>query len=135
MRSKSSAVQMATAFMAEPTVSYNMIYDAVTHAGDKNYAEKVSVPRATAAFVTSVVLNSILKSIVYALRDDDEDQTYLEKYVESLTGSILGQKFDYPGAFGWIGNVLTSELSVAGQIPYVRDVISLSTSAISARMA
>ena len=125
MRSKSSAMQMATSFMAEPTVSYNMLYDAVTHAGDKNYAEKVSVPRATAAFVTSVVLNSILKSTAYALRDDDEDQTLFEKYVESLTGSILGQKFDYPGAFGWIGNVLTSELSVAGQIPYVRDVISL----------
>ena len=34
-------------------------------------------------------MNSILVSLVYAARDDDEDETYLEKYIGSLTTELL----------------------------------------------
>jgi hypothetical protein len=37
----------------------------------------------------SVVLNAILVSFVYAARDDDEDETWLEKYFARLTTEVL----------------------------------------------
>lgn len=41
------------------------------------------------AVVASVVLNSILVSFVYAGRDDDEDDTWLEKYASSLATELV----------------------------------------------
>jgi hypothetical protein len=41
------------------------------------------------AIASSVILNSLLVSLVYAARDDDEDETYLEKYLASLTSELL----------------------------------------------
>jgi hypothetical protein len=82
MRSKSLYMNMLTAFMAEPTTSINMVEDAVykmVRGGDKQAGAKQ-----IAAVVASVILNSVLVSFVYAARDDDEDETYLEKYLTRL---------------------------------------------------
>ena len=86
MRSKGAFMSMWTAFMAEPTTTINMVEDALRKAkkGDKKYAA-----RAMGAVMTSVVINSLLVSLVYAMRDDDEDETFLEKYVQSFATEIL----------------------------------------------
>lgn len=86
MRSKSLFMGMITSFMAEPTTSINMMQEAIREfkAGDKRSARKMA-----GAVVTSVVLNSLLASIVYALRDDDEDETFLEKYISSVATEIV----------------------------------------------
>ena len=86
MRSKGVFMSMWTAFMAEPTTSINMLEDALRKAkrGNKKYAAK-----AIGAVTTSVVLNSLLSSLVYAMRDDDDDETFLEKYVQSFATEIL----------------------------------------------
>lgn len=86
MRSKDTGMKMATAFNAEPMTSLNMIVEGIVSAkrGDKSFA-KASVGAVTA----SVILNSILVSIVYAARDDDEDETYLEKYIGSMTSEVI----------------------------------------------
>ena len=86
MRSKSGMMNMATSFMAEPTTTINMLEDAIYKAkrGHKGYAAKVF-----ASVATSIVLNNALVAIVYAGRDDDEDETYLEKYVESFVSGIM----------------------------------------------
>ena len=86
MRSKSVFMNMATSFLAEPTTAINMIEDAIIKAsrGDKKAAS-----RQIGAVIASVVLNSLLVSLVYAGRDDDEDETYLEKYVGSFTSNVL----------------------------------------------
>ena len=86
MRSKDTGVKMATAFMAEPTTSLNMIVNAVVQSkrGNKKFARNI-----VGGVVSSIILNSILVSFVYAGRDDDEDETYIEKYLGSLTSELL----------------------------------------------
>jgi hypothetical protein len=86
MRSKSTLVNMWTSFMGEPTTSLNMLQDALLKGkrGNKKYTAKVM-----GAVFGSVILNSVLVSLVYAMRDDDEDETYLEKYLARLSTEIL----------------------------------------------
>ena len=86
MRAKSTFMNMWTSFMAEPTTSINMLEDALRQGkrGNKKYAAK-----AIGAVYGSVILNAALVSIVYAMRDDDEDETFLEKYASRLTTELL----------------------------------------------
>ena len=106
MRSKDKLMGMATSFMAEPTTSINMIYDAVLQGmrGNKAYMR-----RAIGAVVGAAVLNAVLKSIVYAERDEDDDETYGEKYVSALVAALKD-------------DVL---LLVPNSIPFVRDIMSI----------
>ena len=86
MRSKGAFMNMWTAFMAEPTTTINMVEDALRKGkqGDKKYAA-----RAMGAVLSSIIINSLLVSLVQAMRDDDEDETFLEKYVQSFATEIL----------------------------------------------
>jgi hypothetical protein len=104
MRSKDTGMKMATAFMAEPTTSINMIADALLKGkrGDRNYART-----AIGAVIASQIFNSILVSFVYAARDDDEEETYWEKYIGSVVGEIL------------------DGLNPAGYIPFIKDIQSI----------
>lgn len=104
MRSKDTGMKMVTAFMAEPTTSINMIANAITQGKRGN---KKGGAKAIGAVVASLLLNSILVSIVYAGRDDDEDKTYAEKYVGTLTREVIDSF-----------NPLT-------MIPFVKDIISI----------
>lgn len=104
MRSKDTGMKMATAFMAEPTTTINMVADAIIKGKRGN---KKGAAKAVGAVVASLLLNSVLVSIVYAGRDDDEDKTYAEKYVGTLTREIIDSF-----------NPLT-------MIPFVKDVISI----------
>ena len=104
MRSKDTGMKMATAFMAEPTTSINMIADALLQGkrGNRKYARS-----AIGAVIASQILNSILVSFVYAGRDDDEDETYMEKYIGTLSGEML------------------DSLNPAGYIPFIKDIMSI----------
>ena len=84
MRSKSVFMNMVTAFMAEPTTSINMLQDAFR----KGKRGKNTL-RVMAAVYGSVILNSALVSLVYAMRDDDEDETFLEKYLSRFTTEVI----------------------------------------------
>ena len=104
MRSKSGMMSMITSFMAEPTTSINMIEDAILKAkrGDKKYAA-----RAFASVMISVILNNALASIIYAMRDDDEDETFIEKYISAFASGML------------------DDLNPITYYPYLKDVWSL----------
>ena len=97
-------MKMVTAFMGEPTTSLNMLENALIQGkrGNKRYARK-----AVGSVVASMILNSILVSIVYAGRDDDEDKTYAEKYVSTLTEELL------------------DSLNPLTLIPFVKDIVSI----------
>ena len=86
MRSKDTGMKMATAFMSESMTSMNMIIEGIISAkrGNKEFARN-----SVGAVTASVILNSILVSIVYAARDDDEDETYLEKYIGIMTSEVI----------------------------------------------
>ncbi len=86
MRDKNFWASVATAFMAEPTTTANMVEDAVRKfaGGDKRMAGKVM-----SSVAVATVLNAALASVVYAARDDDDDKTYWEKYMASLAGETV----------------------------------------------
>jgi hypothetical protein len=104
MRSKDTGMKMATAFMGEPTTSLNMLENALIQGkrGNKRYARK-----AIGSVVASMILNSVLVSIVYAGRDDDEEKTYGEKYISTLTEELL------------------DSLNPLTLIPFVKDIVSI----------
>jgi len=106
MRSSDNAMKMATAFMAEPTTSLNMLVDAVYQVKNGNVPKSYGA-RVVGSLVAAAALNSILQSIVTAARDDDDDKTYLEVYLGQLLPNM------------W------SNLNPAGQIPMLKDVISI----------
>lgn len=107
MRSKGQFTKMFTSFAAEPTVSFNMLQDAIAHRGDKSYVGRVSVKRAAAAWTASVMLNALLKSLITAGRKDDEKKTYAEKYAAAFTENFL------------------NDLNPLNMIPGARDVVSI----------
>lgn len=104
MRSKDTGMKMATAFMAEPTTSINMVMDALRKGkqGNRKQARKI-----IGSVVASVILNSFLVSWVYAARDDDEDETYREKYLSAFFSSIK------------------DGLNPMTYIPFIKDIVSI----------
>ena len=86
MRSKNTLTKMATAFMAEPSTVANMIYGAVL---DFKRGKKDVATKTVAATIASVVINGLVSSLVYAFRDDDDDETFLEKYASAATTEVL----------------------------------------------
>lgn len=81
MRSRSTYMKMITAFMAEPTTSINMLADGFRQGG------KTAV-KAVATWTASALLNSLLASLVYAGRDDDDEKTWVEKYAASFADEM-----------------------------------------------
>jgi site-specific DNA-cytosine methylase len=101
MRSKTGLMQMATSFMAEPTTTVNLLEDAIRR-GDKKHMARVF-----GAVAVSIVLNNALASIVYAMRDDDEDETFIEKYFQSFTSGMI------------------DDINPMSYYPFLKDVYSL----------
>lgn len=104
MRSKDVGVKMATAFMAEPLTNVSMVVDAID---DFRNGRTALGARKLGSVVASMLLNSILVSFVYAARNDDDDKSYIEKYIAALAGELKD---------GF--NPLT-------YIPYIKDVVSI----------
>ncbi len=108
MRSRDTGVKMMTAFMAEPTVSLNMLVDAAVQAKKGNLK---GGGRYIGAFVASVVLNNILKALVTAPRDDDEEKTLIEKYIAKVVGGIGSELHPIKGPMSLI--------------PIAKDIVSI----------
>ncbi len=106
MRSKNELTKMMTSFMGEPTVNVNMLYDAVAQARRGNISKSKAVRTIGAVYLASLMA-SIAKSLVYALRDEDDDESYVEKYFQALGGSI------------------PDDINLLKWIPGVRDVLSI----------
>lgn len=86
MRSKSVYMKMLTSFMAEPTTTINMMGSALQDIRGKNFK---TAGKKISSVAAALILNSLLASLVYAARDDDEEKTYLEKYLSSLAAELV----------------------------------------------
>lgn len=104
MRSKGPYMNMATSFMAEPTTTANMFMSAVA---DIRNGDRQSGKRKISSIAAATVLNAILASFIYAARDDDEDKSYREKYLKSLTSELI------------------DSVNPMGYVPIVKDIWSL----------
>ena len=87
LKSKNLAVQMLVSFMNEPNTVANMAEKAVRDMMTKG--DRLQGMRTAHVLIHSIIFTGVLKSIIYAMRDDDEDETYTEKYIEALTGSLM----------------------------------------------
>lgn len=127
MRSKSKFGSMVTSFMAEPTTSMNMFMYSLLHIKDKNYSGKVHFIPATLALAATTIINAAVKAVVYAARDDDDYETFWEKYLAQLKSALFGDKIE--GLPDWLGTplgfVAGSDFSVFTQIPLVSDAMEL----------
>ena len=103
MRSKDVGAKMFTAFMAEPTTTLNILEDAVMKAirGNPKF-----MARAITSCLASSLINSALVSVVYAMRDDD-DEEYWKKYLSTL------------------GETTIDNINPLNMMPYIRDIWSM----------
>ena len=131
MRKPDSSAKMATAFMAEPTKTYNQFMGAVY---DLQQAQKPKervqamrrMGRSCFALTASIVVNAAVgQAFIDALRDDDDDEDYWEKYRQALTGlegdeETLGEKLK-----GIASGDLASDFLPWNYIPYVKTAASI----------
>jgi hypothetical protein len=116
MRQKSPYAGMVTSFMSEPTLSYNLVLNAVTQwqnarrSGEGTKEASKLAARAFAVYAISQIAASLVESIFDALRDDDDYESLWEKWKQS--------------EFGLDGN-LVQDLVLHNKLPYVRDVVSI----------
>lgn len=99
MRSDSLMMKELTSFKSEPTVSYNILLDSAMElileykrTGSITEARKRAWPfmwRAGMVYVTGQIATAAAAAIVDALRDDDEYQDYISKWLEHLKQNII----------------------------------------------
>ena len=134
MRSNGTLSKMATSFMSEPTVSYNMVMEPTRQTvGDaKRLGMRVAIRRnwkalgrSLQAYVMSAAVTAIVESLYDALRDPDDDE-YMEKVWKAFGGekpeTVKDQILSI--IFGLNGN-FAGNINPIGKVPYLRDVVSI----------
>lgn len=124
---------VSTAFMSEPTLSYNLLLKAYTDytaelraTGDKKEAWRNAsgkIARALATYLVSATASGIAESIVDACRDDDEYATWLEKYLSAL----IGAKYK-DGKFSGVDPLesnLFMDVDILSKLPILKDFMSM----------
>ena len=131
MRSSNAVVKQATSFMGEPIMSLNLLmraYDQVRYEQNSQKRSQAirTMGRAAAALVVTNVVNALAQSLIDAMRDDDEDKKYWERFLTAFTGVTGDEKTfqDYLTNILLSGNI-GSNNNPLGQIPFVKDVVSM----------
>lgn len=149
MRSSSAFNKMLTPFMAEPTLSYNILLDAFTsYQLDERSAGKgeawarngKKIGKAFAVYTASAAFSALAESLWDAVRDTDDD-AFIEKFLDALLGDkddeddendtakdaffkfLLGKKA--LGGRKWLSGNLWQDISILQKLPYIKNVISL----------
>ena len=94
MRSKNAFWKLYTAFMSEPTKSYNMFYRTIQDAYQNGVNSRTvkKFGRALIAFTSATVLNSLLASFIDVARhkgDDDKDKDFWERYFNEFGQNMI----------------------------------------------
>lgn len=103
MRSSSYLAKLYTSFFAEPSTTLNMAYEMVRKfsTGEVREAVKIGV-----SLIFNSLFNIAAAAVIDAMRDDDDDQNFKEKYIEALFSNLL------------------DNFEPMGYMPYFRDLIS-----------
>mgnify|MGYP002551447540 CR=1 FL=1 len=108
MRSKNFINKTVTSFMSEPTKAYNMLRSAVRDVQKNGWKKgRGRLVRATVAHAATSILTALLAALVDAIRDDDEEKKWWEKYLSAVGENTL------------------DNLSPLNMLPYLKDVASL----------
>ena len=88
MQSKNMAVKGLTSFMNEPLKGLNQCITAVAR-WKNGEISKSGAAKHILCVGASNLLASAVSCLIYALRDDDEEETYGEKYLKHFSGRLL----------------------------------------------
>lgn len=130
MRSKNFGNQLATAFMAEPTKSYNAVMGAIRSLQNASGAEgrkaaARGVRRAVSAYIVTNVVNALVVSLMDAARDDDRDKDFFEKYRIALLGDYDPNGTIWDNIRAGLSANLVENLNPMALIPYLKDAMNL----------
>lgn len=124
---------VSTAFMSEPTLSYNLLLKAYTDytaelraTGDKKEAWRNAsgkIARALATYLVSAAASGLAESIVDACRDDDEYATWLEKYLSALIGAKY--KDGKISGVNPLESNLFMDVDILSKLPILKDFMSM----------
>lgn len=133
---------VSTAFMSEPTLSYNLLLKAYTDytaelraTGDKKAAWRNAsgkIARALATYLVSAAASGLAESIVDACRDDDEYATWLEKYLSALIGAKY--KDGKLSGVNPLESNLFMDVDILSKLPILKDFVSLASGYSNGRM-
>lgn len=107
MRRKDLGLKTATAFMGEPTSTYNMLYRAAEGIKQKRPHAKAKAAKTAGAIAATMVLGAAFKSLATAPRDDDRDKGLLDKYTDAFWDNLL------------------DSINPLGLVPFGKDVASI----------
>ena len=101
LRSKGAFARLVGSFMSEPTTTASMVVNAVdkynadlkrgmsrSQAWDKN---KRMIGRTVYSYAVSAVVLAAVQAAADALRDDDEYETFIEKWLEAFGGNAVDE--------------------------------------------
>ena len=126
MRSQSLFSQMATSFMSEPTKTYNMMRNSMVAVMKDNTPEnRKKVIRTFMTLVANGVCVAAAAGLVDMLRDDDDDETLLEKWLQAFRGDFSEAESVSDYILAAIGSNLGNSFNPLGYIPYMRDIFSV----------
>ena len=122
MRSADGVAKMATSFMGEPTKQYNMAisaaHDAKNSKGEARKNAYAKLGRTAMSLAVAGIVNAAAQSIIDAMRDDDKEEKYWEKWLHAFVGNEDDKWFQKFGNLGDTFNPLT-------YVPYAKDVLSV----------
>lgn len=75
--------------MSEPMKSYNMVLTALRDVRDGKPGAKKALGRTLAAYALSAAATAAAAGLIDALRDDDEDKEFDEKYLDALAEPVF----------------------------------------------
>ena len=124
---------VSTAFMSEPTLSYNLLLKAYTDytaelratGGKKEAWRNASgkIARALATYLVSAAASGLVESIVDACRDDDEYATWWEKYLSALIGAKY--KDGKLSGVNPLESNLFMDVDILSKLPILKDLMSM----------
>lgn len=114
--------KVKTAFASEPTLSFNILMDAAS-----TFSQDARKMGAKGAFVTnrgklglafityaaSAAAAAVVESLMDAARDDDDYETFLQKWSQAFWGEK-----------GFLSGNLGQDLTILGKIPQVKDIVN-----------
>lgn len=112
MKRSDMYTKMATAFMAEPIKSFNMLFRATNElirakTPEAKAKAKAKIVRASISFATAQTANSIISAIFRAMRDDDKEKELDEKLAK------------------YFGEEMIDNFNPLKMMVYIKDVISV----------
>lgn len=126
MRKKGLYTQMTTSFMSEPTKTFNMASNALVELVRNNTPEnRRKFARCYMTIIASSVATACAAGLVDAMRDDDDDDTFLEKWKKAVVGDYSKAETPKDYIMAVLSNNIADNLNPMGMIPYLRDGWSL----------